>query len=210
MADTKISALTAASVAADANEIPINEAGTSKKITNSQVVTYLATKGLAPAYVTTVDSDVTGTNGTALQNIFPAAQDTFTAVASTAYLFELFMSVTNGATTCTKSLAFNGGACTFTSIRYWYMGQTIAINSQGATQNSGHTDTAASTACLATGTASWFIFVQGMMRINGAGTMIPQFQFSADPTGTILIKKDSYMIMRPVGTNTFAANGAWA
>ena len=37
MADTKISALTAASAAAGANEIPINEAGTTKKITLTQV-----------------------------------------------------------------------------------------------------------------------------------------------------------------------------
>lgn len=33
MADTKISALTAASAAAAANEFPINEAGTTKKLT---------------------------------------------------------------------------------------------------------------------------------------------------------------------------------
>lgn len=37
MADTKISALTAAAAAALANEIPINEAGTTKKITLTQV-----------------------------------------------------------------------------------------------------------------------------------------------------------------------------
>lgn len=39
MADTKISALTAASAAADANEIPINEAGTTKKLTVAQIIT---------------------------------------------------------------------------------------------------------------------------------------------------------------------------
>lgn len=37
MADTKVSALTAATVAAVANEIPVNEAGGSKKITLAQV-----------------------------------------------------------------------------------------------------------------------------------------------------------------------------
>ena len=39
MADTKVSALTAASVAALANELPINEAGTSKKVTLAQIET---------------------------------------------------------------------------------------------------------------------------------------------------------------------------
>lgn len=47
------------------------------------------------------------------------------------------------------------------------------------------------------------------MRINAGGTLIPQFAFSADPTGTILIKKDSYMTLTPIGTNTVAAVGAW-
>ena len=46
MADTKISALTAASVAAAANEFAINEAGTSKKVTAAQLATYLRTVGM--------------------------------------------------------------------------------------------------------------------------------------------------------------------
>jgi len=46
MADTKISALVAASVAAVANELAINEAGTSKKISVTQLVTFLQTLGM--------------------------------------------------------------------------------------------------------------------------------------------------------------------
>ncbi len=41
MADTKISALTAATAAAAANELAINEAGTSKKVTMTQVATFV-------------------------------------------------------------------------------------------------------------------------------------------------------------------------
>lgn len=41
MADTKISALTAAGSAAAANELPINEAGTSKKVTAAQIKTFV-------------------------------------------------------------------------------------------------------------------------------------------------------------------------
>jgi hypothetical protein len=51
MADTKISALTAASAVADANEIPINEAGTTKKITALQLRAYSG-DGLFNASVT--------------------------------------------------------------------------------------------------------------------------------------------------------------
>lgn len=45
MADTKISALSAASVAASANELAINEAGTSKKVTVAQLGAILPTLG---------------------------------------------------------------------------------------------------------------------------------------------------------------------
>jgi endoglucanase Acf2 len=46
MADTKISALTAASVAAVGNELAINEAGTSKKITIDQLKTLMQELGM--------------------------------------------------------------------------------------------------------------------------------------------------------------------
>lgn len=43
MANTKVSALTAAAAAAAANELPINEAGTSKKLTAAQLKTFVNT-----------------------------------------------------------------------------------------------------------------------------------------------------------------------
>ena len=42
MANVKISDLTAASVAAGANEFEINEAGTSKKVTGTQIASYVS------------------------------------------------------------------------------------------------------------------------------------------------------------------------
>lgn len=57
MADTKISALTAATAAADANELAINEAGTSKKLTMAQVAAHIfkriaGSSGAAGGYIT--------------------------------------------------------------------------------------------------------------------------------------------------------------
>jgi hypothetical protein len=53
MADTKISALPAASAAAPANELPINEAGTSKKVTVTQLGVVMPFLGVyAPGSVT--------------------------------------------------------------------------------------------------------------------------------------------------------------
>lgn len=45
MADTKISALSAVSAVAAANELPLNEAGTTKKATALQLQTFMSTKG---------------------------------------------------------------------------------------------------------------------------------------------------------------------
>lgn len=45
MADTKISALTAATSALGADELPVNEAGTSKKVTVTQLQQFVFTAG---------------------------------------------------------------------------------------------------------------------------------------------------------------------
>jgi len=64
MADTKISALSAASAAAGANELAINEAGTSKKITVTQLVTYLQTLGMPRVLKLTGQHSISSTTAT--------------------------------------------------------------------------------------------------------------------------------------------------
>lgn len=174
-------------------------------VTNSPVGVLIASTKL----ITTADADVTGVNGTDPQSIFPAGQDAFLALANQAYLFELFMSVMNGATPCTKALAF-GGTATLASLRYWVQGQHVAVNTEGATQSSTHVDTADPTVVLASGATPWFLAARGILRTNAAGTIIPQFAYSADPTGAILIKKDSYMWLQPIGVGAVASVGAWS
>ena len=84
MADTKISALTAAASAAGANEIPINEAGTTKKLTVDQLKTYVGGAGMnnllkngnfinnsTNGYGSTPD-DWTNSNANPVQGGFPA------------------------------------------------------------------------------------------------------------------------------------------
>ena len=51
MADTKISGLPAASAATGTNELPINEGGVSKKLTVTQIATFVGAGALAPASV---------------------------------------------------------------------------------------------------------------------------------------------------------------
>ena len=64
MADTKISALSAAAAAAIANEIAINEAGTSKKITVTQLITLLQTLGMPRVKKLTGQHSIASATGT--------------------------------------------------------------------------------------------------------------------------------------------------
>lgn len=156
-----------------------------------------------------LNADFTGTAGTGSQQIFPTATDRITLKATTTYTFDLFMSVTNGATTATKALDFSGGTATFTAIRYRAIAQNAALNTTGTAQSSIHVDTSASTVVLATGTTSWWIDAKGGFTINASGTFFPRFAFSANPTGTVLIKRGSFMRICPIGNGSDVAVGSW-
>ena len=95
MADTKISALTAATSVVDANEFAINEAGTSKKVTALQIEQYLHTSisgntGAAgqrqTVEVLSADSsDVTSTTQTTVMTITGVGAGTYRMKAALVY-----------------------------------------------------------------------------------------------------------------------------
>ena len=188
------------------------EVGATEFLTNIHYQTHAAGNRAVSAgiHFTSNVGDFTGSNVTTAQPIFQAANDTFTADANTTYIFDLFISVTNGTTTCTKALIFAGTA-TYAKIRYDAIGQNVAINTVGTTQSTAHVDRATSTIILATGTTSWWIKARGIIRISTAGTIIPQFEYGTNAPGTtVLIKSESYMTLIPVGSDTVGLVGAWA
>jgi len=199
MADTKISALSAASLAAMANEIPINEAGTTKKITLTQVSTLLAPFSIVPSG----NFGLSAASG--VQSAFPTTGDVWTFAANTAYFFEGFYDISTGSTTTkTIALAFAAaGGGSITSCKYFAIGQKVAINTTGTTQSSCAVDTNASTVILPTGTEtrSWIHF-KGILRMNAAGTITPQINFSANPGGTNTMNVNSYIRFTPIGSDT--------
>jgi hypothetical protein len=259
LADTRISALTAASALTGSEKIPLSDGtATTKAGTATQIKDFVTTApvfaagtgtaGTHPAltsgtllsaaaagavefvnpvlhftgdtdggrrqvdtsHICFINSDVTGANSASAQVIFAAANDRMTVKAATTYLFELFLDVTNGTTTCTKGLDFSGGTATFTAIRYWATSQHVAINTTGTAQSSVHTDTTAATVVLATGTTAWYIYARGSFVVNASGTFVPQFKYSADPTGTVLIKRGTYIKLTPIGGANDIATGSWA
>jgi len=157
-------------------------------------------------------ADFTMANSATAQSPFEAARDVFTVPSTTTYEFEILVQITGmGGTTRTTALEFDTGSCTLTSISYSAYIATGAANTISTVLNQFHAITAAANILNATvTTAAMTIFAKGLVRINAGGTFIPTVKFSADPTGTILCKKDSYFKMWPVGSNTVGSVGAWA
>jgi len=164
------------------------------------------------SFFTTNVADFTLANSSSAQSPFEAARDVITVPASTTYRFELLVQITGmGATTRTTALEFDAGTATLTSISY--LAEIVTGAAQDIASASGTKHSIAATAQVinaTVATAAATIRAIGIVRINGAGTFIPQIKFSADPTGTIISEQDSYFLMIPLGTNTVGSVGSWA
>src|SRR3990167_3072865 len=101
MADTKISALAAVTAAAGANELAVNEAGTSKKVSVTQLAAYLQTIGLPR--ITHLGSNYTNatTTGTEITGL------TFAGLVAGTYHVTWILLVQSVATTTSPKFGVN-------------------------------------------------------------------------------------------------------
>lgn len=146
---------------------------------------------------------------TSAQNIFASANDVLTVQASTTYRFRARLSFNTGATSHTTAFGF-GGTATFTSCNYTAQATSSAAATAATPQM---TRVAAATATVLTAASTAVttdMVLEGIIRVNAAGTIIPQITFSAGPTGTCETALDSYFELEPIGSNTVAAVGNWA
>jgi len=164
------------------------------------------------AHFTSNVADFTLANSASAQSPFEAARDQITLPSTTTYEMEGLITVTGmGGTTRTTALEFDAGSATLTGIYYEATIATGAANTISTVFNSFTAVAATAQVLNATvTTAAMTIRWKGIVRINAGGTFIPQIKFSADPTGTILCKKDSYFKLTPLGSNTVGSCGAWA
>lgn len=167
----------------------------------------------APDVFRVLAADDTGSDVSTAQAVFPtAALDSFTAAASTAYAFDAFYHIVRsaGTTSHTTGVLF-GGTATYTSLRY--LAQITNPTGNVLTAVSQIVGAAATevvlTAANTSATENLTISLKGIIRVNGAGTIIPQFKYSAAPGGAPTIKADSYFRMRKLGTDTVASAGSW-
>ncbi len=139
MADSKISALPAASVAVVANEFAINEAGTSKKLTLQQIADFLVKRAAAAtvaagAYTTQLvlaadSADITGITLTTVMSI--------TGVGVGRYYFRCQLVFQTTATSTGIGVAVNhtGTLTQFAVVNKWV--DTLATATTGGVMNAG-------------------------------------------------------------------------
>jgi len=139
MADTKISALTAASVAAAVNEFAINEAGTSKKLTLQQIADFLVKRAAAATvaageYTTRL---VLAANSADITGLVLTTVMTITGVGVGRWYFRCQLVFQTHATTTGIGVAVNhtGTLTQFAVVNKWV--DTLATATTGGVRNGG-------------------------------------------------------------------------
>lgn len=150
-------------------------------------------------------------SSTAAQNVFAAANDVLTLLATTTYFFDCLYFINTGTTTHTTATGFVASSA-FTSIAYLAELWSTTAGTISTTAPSV-LDVTASTATVLNATSAaprTTIRCSGMIRTNSATTVTPQITFSAGPTGTCEVAVNSYFRIWPAFDNATAAKGAWA
>lgn len=161
---------------------------------------------------TSTSADFTGANSTAAQPVFNTSEDTLTLAAATSYVFDAWYHIhTTGTTNHGLSLLF-GGTATITSIAYSVMTSTpITEVFGGPLFGWASVATAFSIAGALASATHHNIFLTGIVRINAAGTFIPQYQWTTNAPGVAGVTlANSYIYLTPFGSNTAKAIGPWA
>lgn len=160
-----------------------------------------------------LSSDFTGTNVNTAQPWFGTAQDALTVEASTAYEIDAQVVIARsaGTTSHTTGILF-GGTATLTAIDALARASNASGNTLSAVsdiQITAATETVV-TAANTSATENVCVSIKGILRVNGAGTLIPQFKFSAAPGGAPTIKRGSYFKATKIGAGSVTVVGNWA
>jgi len=178
---------------------------------------YATTQAGSPGYIPTYQSvylaaDFTLSAASGVQACLTAANDTLTIAAATTYEFEGQYILNTGATTHTTAMAFLlAGSATVSSFEYTTILWSAAANTISTAASFTQVSGVASKVLNATSTAVYTtIKFKGVMRTTLGGTITPQIAFSANPTGTNLMKKGSFIKFTPIGSDTVEPIGLWA
>lgn len=160
--------------------------------------------------ITTATSVVALSNSaTTAQAIFAAANDTLNLKGNTSYRFRAKLSFDTGATSHTTAFGL-GGTATFTSFEYVSSAISGVAGALATPQMCRQASSSATVLTDASTAGSTTIWIEGILRTNAAGTIIPQVTFSAGPTGTCQTNINSFFEVEEFGADTLAAIGNWA
>lgn len=138
-------------------------------------------------------------------------QDVFTVEANSTYRVKGKWIVNTGATTHTTAMAFSLSTATVTNFQYLVNLWSAAANTISTAQSSTHVSGVSSKVLNATSTAVYtLIEFEGIMVVGTGGTVTPQVNFSANPTGTNLMKRGSWTSFEKLGSDTVTTVGGWA
>lgn len=167
--------------------------------------------GLLPVTMfAAVQSDFTLSAASGVQSAFPSTCDVWTLEAATTYKMKGKYLINTGTTTHTTALAFAlGGGASVTSWEYTAILWSANANTIATAQSTTHISGVASKVINATSASPWTIIeFEGVIRMNAGGTVTPQINFSANPTGTNLMKVGSWIEFTPWGSNTVEKIGS--
>lgn len=157
------------------------------------------------AIVEAADFSLLTTSG--VQSCFPTTKDVWTLKGSTTYFFEGQYFITKTTTTVTVAMAFAAaGGLTVTSINYFANAVNAAADTTNPTNAMTYVDQIATTVINATSTGAVAIWFRGIIRVNAAGTLTPQVNFSANTTVPVM-KANSFIRFTPSGGNTTNIQG---
>lgn len=163
---------------------------------------------------TSLATNRAGANNNSAQAVFASTEDTLTVEGSTSYRFEAVYSFTRSAgTTAHRTNVLFGGTATFTSIGYHVVSSSTEADFGGGLPYAFglHSNVATAFDIFGADTndavETVTVKLSGIMRINAAGTIIPQIQYSAAPGGAPTFLAGSYFEAWPIGSNSVVSVG---
>jgi hypothetical protein len=167
---------------------------------------------LAPLHIRMLAADLTAQNVTTAQPWFPTDPQISLPVA-TAYRFRgrLICTYTASISAVTTALLF-GGTATLTFITYEANWRTTAANAAAAANAIRAASADSVNTHVGTGTSSANdvdVWVEGVILVNAAGTLVPQLTFSGTET-VATVKAGTFFELMPIGPNTGLTLGNWS
>lgn len=131
-------------------------------------------------------------------NLGSSTNGAFNVAAGATYVFEACYNITNTGTTSHTWATLFGGTASFTIFQYQVFGNSVGTANTAASGGLSGFSISASTAVVATpasvsATEQVTLEIVGYLKVNVAGTIIPQVQLSAAPGGTQTMLAGSFI-----------------